>query len=290
MPASALSEDYRRIGQQIAVRLGRPAVRGLYLPRPVADETFRDEFGFVLLADGSVGPFYVSMDDLLQRLWRRYPTPEQLRADPHALLQGFAGDDLASRALALGTYNALSAALFRAAGFEPPERPASAGLAGVPAGSPVGMVGYFCPLVERLTAQGCQVLILERSPQRVVQAEGVSICRDARELRRCGLVLCTASTLVNDSLEDLLAAVGRQPRFELIGPSGSGLPDPLFARGVSAVGGSLFGDQAHLLAQLRRGEPWGTAARKYRLAAVDYPGLAGLLERLAGTHPDTDKA
>ncbi|MGB5253042.1 MAG: hypothetical protein WBN68_09990, partial [Sedimenticolaceae bacterium] len=77
-----IDEEYQQIGTQLAARLGHPAVTGLYLPAPVADETFRDEFGFVLLADGSVGPFYVSTGDLLRRLWQRYPEPELVRGDP----------------------------------------------------------------------------------------------------------------------------------------------------------------------------------------------------------------
>jgi len=284
-----LSEDYQRLGERLAVLLGHPAVCGLHLPAPVADETFRDEFGFVFLADGSVGPFYVSMDDILPRLWQRYPRPEGVHGDPLTLLQGLAGRDLADRALALGVYNALSAALFRAAGFIPPERAPGSGLGGIQAGGLIGMVGYFAPLVDRLTAQGCRVLILELSPQRVPDRQGVSRCTEAEALQRCDRVLCTASTLVNDSLEGLLAAIGPHPRFELVGPSGSGLPDPLFARGVNTVGGSLFDDPVHLLEQLRRGEAWGSAARKYQLDADHYPGITRLEALSANRRANPDQ-
>jgi uncharacterized protein (DUF4213/DUF364 family) len=276
-----INEAYQQIGTQLAARLGHPAVSGLYLPAPVADETFRDEFGFVLLADGSVGPFYVSMGDLLRKLWQRHPQPALLRSDATTLLQGFADDDLARRALALGAYNALSATLFHRVGFVPPERLGNGGLNDVPAGSSVGMVGYFRPLVDRLTAQGCSVQVLELSPERVENREGVSCCSDPSELGGCDRVLCTASALINNSLEGLLAVLPRRVRIELVGPSGSGLPDPLFARGVSAVGGSLFNSQKKLIQHLDRGEPWGSVAHKYQLDAISYPGLSTLLERLS---------
>ncbi len=285
-----INEAYQQIGTQLAARLGRPAVSGLYLPAPVADETYRDEFGFVLLANGSVGPFYVSMGDLLRKLWQRHPKPAQLSSDATTLLRGFADGDLARRALALGAYNALSAALFQKVGFVPPERAGNAGLNDVPAGSSVGMVGYFRPLVDRLTAQGCSVRVLELSPERVEDKEGVSCCSDPSELIGCDLVLCSASALINDSLEGLLAVLAGRVRIEMIGPSGSGLPDPLFARDVSTVGGSLFSSQAKLIEHLRRGEPWGSVALKYQLDAVAYPGLTRLLEELAVRHPDTGQA
>jgi uncharacterized protein (DUF4213/DUF364 family) len=282
-----INEAYQQIGTQLAARLGHPAVSGLYLPAPVADETFRDEFGFVLLADGSVGPFYVSMGDLLRKLWQRHPQPAQLRSDATTLLQGFADGDIARRALALGTYNALSVALFYRVGFVPPERAGNAGSNDVPAGSSVGMVGYFRPLVDRLTAQGCNVRVLELCPERVEDREGVSCCSDPSELTGCDRVLCTASALINDSLEGLLAVLPRRVRIELVGPSGSGVPDPLFARGVSAVGGSLFGSQAKLIQHLARGEPWGGVAHKYQLDAVSYPGLPRLLEELSDGQAET---
>lgn len=286
-----LNTDYLRTGERLIALLGRPTVDGLYLPAPVSDETFRDEFGFVFLSDGGIGPFYVSLGGLLRDLWHRHPDPARRNADPRDLLQGFSGRDLAARALALGTYNALSASLWRAAGFEPPDRGAGSGLAGVPPGSLVGMVGYFCPLIEKLTAQGHRVLVLEQAPERVSEQEGVLLTADPRDLRSCTQVLCTASTLVNDSLDELLGVIDTgTTRFELVGPSGSGLPDALFARGVGAVGGIRFSDRARLVEHLRRGESWGSAGRKYQLEKAVYPGLDALATRLTDGRVNTGQS
>jgi len=41
------------------------------------DDEFRDEFGFVLLSDGTVAPFYVSLPGILASLHERFPEPEQ---------------------------------------------------------------------------------------------------------------------------------------------------------------------------------------------------------------------
>ena len=274
----AINDDYLHIGERMANTLGHTTISGLYLPAPVVDETFRDEFGFVFLSDDSVGPFYVSMGNILRTLWKRYPKPQQYTGNAIDLLQGFMEQNLATRALALGTYNALSAALFRASGYLPPERGPTLDLGDMPTETWVGMVGYFCPLVDRLNAQGCKVLILEQSPERVTERADVSVSREPNDLRNCKLVLCTASTLINDTLEELLEAVSGFGRFELIGPSGSGLPDPLFARGVASVGGIEFVDKRRLLELLGRGESWGAAGRKYNITASLYPGLDRLQE------------
>ena len=280
MPTTPLSEDLRLTGGRVAAALGHPQVVGLHLPAAAGDETFRDEFGFVFLADGSVGPFYVSMAGILEALWRRHPEPGRLSLPAAALLEGLRGAEPAARALALGAYNALSAALFRRAGFAPPERSGTEADA-LGERSTVGMVGYFCPVVDRLTAHGHRVLVLEQAPQRVPAGQGVSVTTDPTTLAACDSVLCTASTLINGTLEGLLAAAGGGPVFELIGPSGSGLPDPLFARGIRAVGGIQFGGRDRLLRQLAQGLPWGKAGRKYRLDRDAYPGVEALLATLA---------
>lgn len=277
---ASLAEDYRNVGRRIAGALPRTTVSGLYFPAPVPDETFRDEFGFVLLDDGSVGPFYVSMEDILETLWARFPDPRRHTCDTATLLDGFTRGDVAGRALAVGAYNALSAAVQCAAGFQAPDRIADSGMAALPPGVRVGMVGYFCPLVDKLTERGCSVLILERTPQRVDERPNVAVTRDPGELQGCAHVLCTAATLINDSLDDIMAAVSGHAPVELIGPTGSGLPDPLFERGVATVGGIQFGDQKTLLDCLDRGESWGVAGRKYQLSSEVYPGISALLDRV----------
>ncbi len=288
MSVTSISTEHLRIGEQLADSLGHPDVVGLHLPAAVPDETFRDEFGFVFLSDGSIGPFYVSMGNILQTLWQRHPDPDNCRLDALSLLQGFAEADLAGRALALGTYNALSAALYRASGFEPPARKENSGLSDGPQGELVGMVGYFRPLVDKLIAQGCRVRVLERSPERVPESENLSVTVNPHDLHGCRQVLCTASTLINDSLEEILAAIGAKARLELVGPSGSGVPEPLFARGVATIGGISFADQdrEQLIEHLRRGESWGTAGRKYQLDTGSYPGLGQLLKSLSDVGAD----
>ena len=200
--------------------------------------------------------------------------------DVQALLRGFTVGDTSDRALAVGAYNALSAAVFSATGFEAPDRAPASGLSDLSAGAMVGMVGYFCPLIDKLTERGCTVLVLEQAPQRVAERTGVSVTGDPGDLRSCVHVLCTAATLINDTLDEILAAIAGHTQVELIGPTGSGLPDPLFDRGVVTVGGTRFTDRAVLLDCLGRNESWGAAGRKYQLNPANYPGLDSLLERL----------
>ncbi|MDJ0739902.1 MAG: DUF364 domain-containing protein [Gammaproteobacteria bacterium] len=276
---ATLNDDMRALGERLVRELGGPRIDGLYLPEPVADETFRDAFGFVFLDDGSVGPFYVSLDDMLRRLWRRHPHPARFDADPRALLRGLHSADPVDRGFALGTYNALGAALLRRSAYAPPDRADAA----LPSGAEVGMVGYFAPLIDRLSARGQPIRVLEQAPQRVADDTRVRLVTDAIQLRHCAQVLCSASTLVNDTLPALLDALGGTAPVTLIGPSGSGLPDPLFAHGVGTVGGVTFDSRAQLLAVLAAGRSWGETGRKYELDAASYPGADTLLAQITRT-------
>lgn len=280
MSPTSINSDYLGLGERLDAALKHPAIDGLYLPTSVPDETFRDEFGFVFLDDGSIGPFYVSMNNILQNLWQRYTEPSRVNTPASEFLQGFVQQDITERALAVGTYNALSAACMHQAGFVPPDRAPQSGLDAINDGDRVGMVGYFCPLVDRLIARGCEVMMLELAPERVSGRDDVNLTRKVEDLLDCRLVLCTASTLINDTLQSLLNVIAGKVPIELVGPSGSGLPDPLFSRGVASVGGILFDDRDKLIESLEHGESWGAAGRKYQLVPSNYPGTDSLLSDL----------
>ena len=273
----SINRDYLTLAEQLLGVFPDARIAGLYLPQPVPDETFRDEFGFVFLSDGSIGPFYVSMGDILLPLWQRFPTPEGVAMPAADALRGLSEAELAGRALAIGTFNALSRSLFRRAGYQPPDRGAGSGVGDLAGAGMVGMVGYFCPLVDKLTDAGIPVRVLEQATERVPDRHLVSVTARPGDLADCPKVLCTASVLINDTLDELLTACDRGTAFELVGPSGSGLPDALFARGVSRVGGILFDDEPLLRETLSRGESWGRAGRKYQISAEDYPGIEHLL-------------
>jgi hypothetical protein len=89
MSPTSINSGYLSLGERLDAALKHPAINGLYLPVPILDETFRDEFGFVFLDDGSIGPFYLSMDGILQNLWQRYAEPSRVNKPASEFLQGF---------------------------------------------------------------------------------------------------------------------------------------------------------------------------------------------------------
>ena len=78
----SINSNYVRLIGRLGAALPPLGMAGLYLPALVEGATYREEFGFLFLDDGSVGRFYVSLGSVLSDLWLRYPRPAEVRFDP----------------------------------------------------------------------------------------------------------------------------------------------------------------------------------------------------------------
>lgn len=261
----------------VAASLALPAVRRIYLPPAQEHGEKSRKFGLVVLDDESTGFFYTLLgDDAAQA---RSLVAEAPR-DVLALARWFADADGARRGIGLGAISAVSQALFRAAGFIPP--PARNPLADLEPGGDdhIGMVGYFPSLVRHLRENRIPLTVLELDQALVQRLGHFEVTLDPARLHRCNKIVCTASTLINDTVDEVLAAVRHAEFAALIGPSADCLPEPLFARGLSLVGGSSVIDFTHMQAACESGADWGDSVRKYCLTPASYPGTEALLRRV----------
>ncbi|MGB0722888.1 MAG: Rossmann-like domain-containing protein [Gammaproteobacteria bacterium] len=272
--------DYLQLIDRIRATTTVPDIVRVHLPEPDPEDPYRDEFGFVILADGSVGPFYVCLDDTLARLSARLTERTDLAWNTLDMAARWAESDGATRALALGAWNAASQHLMDRAGYQRPARGTPMDVPQPEPGETIGMVGWFRPIIRRLEERGIRVRVVEKKPRRIVCGPDVEAANGPEDLAGCRIVICTASTLINDSLDDILPHCDPGACVQLIGPSASGLPDPLLARGVRTVGGAYFPDAQALLALLDGDSNWGPSALKYELTSDNYPGVDALLQRL----------
>jgi uncharacterized protein (DUF4213/DUF364 family) len=265
-----------------AERLGPPPrVRALHLPPQRPEDELAGESCALELEDGSVGLSYILFGDTLARMRAR--ASNFAGSETLALAQGLnapaalAGG--APRTLGLAAANALTAWTWRRCHFEPP--PAGDSLGGIdPApGEWVGMIGWFAPLAPRLVQRGARLTVVELRSELAGAQEGFTVSADPKALADCTQVLATGTLLLNGTLEAMLAHAPRARRFVLVGPSAGLLPDALFERGVSAIGGSWVRDPAAFVQALCTGERRGDTARKFALERGSYPGLRALLER-----------
>jgi uncharacterized protein (DUF4213/DUF364 family) len=274
-----LVDDTLALLQQFADHTPLPRVRALHLPPPPPPDGLRGEFCALELDDGSLGVSYVLLDDTWAQLHTHAARHLQPGGDALALARGFGSADTLLRTLGFAAVNALTRCLFDRAGFVPPPSRDSLGQLDPQPGETIGMVGHFTPLLPRITACGARVVVLELRADLVGERDGVRVTLDPAELRGCDKVLATGTLLLNHTLEPMLAHCARASRFVLVGPSVGGPPDPLFARGVSLLGGSWIEDPAGFLDALRGGRPAGGSQRKSALEAADWPGWSALVGR-----------
>lgn len=269
--------------ERLAGRLSMPVVKALHLPPPNADGTREGEFCAIELEDGSLGLSFVLLGVPVGA------TLTALREGGHrSVLPGTPALELARaygesaparRTLGFAAINAITRHLYSRAEFKPPPASGSIGDLDLAPGDHLGMIGLFPPLIERVLATGARLTVLELRADVAGARDGWEVTLDPAALAGCNKILSTSTVLLNDTIDDILARCRHAERIALIGPGASCLPDALFARGVTSMGGTWIDDPAGLKQALVSGEPWGRCATKFSLRRERYPGVEGLLAR-----------
>jgi uncharacterized protein (DUF4213/DUF364 family) len=266
--------------EQAAAASPLPDVAQAFFPPDRKGTGMTGEFCALRLADGSVGTAFVLLGDTRARLQRR--TSGEFVGKPALEMSGlFVSGDPVERALGLAAINAVTQHVFRRAGYEPDLAADSIGSLRLRPGDRVGMIGFFPPLVPRVRALGIPLTVVELRPELVKEEPGLTVTLDPKRLADCNKIVSTSTVLLNDTLEDILAHCRHADEVALIGPSASCFPDPLFARGVTGMGGYWVLDPATFMRRAEALEPWGDAGKKSSVRRSAYPGTQALLRQAA---------
>jgi hypothetical protein len=259
-----------------------PKVRGLLLPPSAVPTSIAGEFGAIELDDGSLGLSYVLLDESTRRLVAEGGDPSLglEGADALAVARWFSDEPGARRAVGFAAINALTRCLFDRAGFLPGPSVDSIGMLAPQPADSIGMIGLFPPLVKHIVKAGAKLTVVELRGDLAGERDGYRVTTDRNELATCNKVIATSTLLLNGTLDAMLQACSKAQSFALIGPGAGCLPDPLFARGVTVVGGTWITDSEAFRAALATGTPWTAAAHKVAIRRADYPGFEALLDRL----------
>jgi uncharacterized protein len=147
------------------------------------------------------------------------------------------------KAVAIAALNALSAACFALG--EAPGTDLRAGLDPIDAfgladSDRVVVVGALVPYLRMLKARGVPFHVLEQDPATLKADElpyYVPAERAAEVVPGADVLVLTGTTLLTDTLEQLLGMAKSGARTMVVGPTASMLPGALFARSVEAVAG-----------------------------------------------------
>ena len=277
-----VAQELLALLERFAARGALPRVRRLLLPSSADPTSIAGEFGAIELEDGSLGLSYVLLDDSTRRLIAEGGRSSLglEGADALAVARWFGEAPGPRRTIGFAAVNALTRCLFDRAGFLPPSSGDSIGMMAPQAPDHIGMIGLFPPLVKHIVKTGARLTVVELRGDLAGEREGYRVSTDRNELAACNKVIATSTLLLNDTLDAVLGACSKAESFALIGPGAGCLPDPLFARGVTLVGGTWITDREAFRAALATGSSWTAAARKTGISRADYPGIEALLDRL----------
>ena len=275
----SFATDYIAQLERLAQRMPLPRVRALHVPPDPEPGASRGEFCALELDDGSLGLSYVLLDNTLARLRAGDATLQLAGADALEVARRYAVADDEWRTIGFAAANALTRTLYRRAGWQPDASIDSIGALDPQPGEHVGMIGLFTPLLPHVLASGARLTVIELKPQLAGEHEGYRVTLDADELWRCDKVVATGTLVLNDTLDAMLARCTRARSVALIGPTMGCLPDALFARGVTLIGGTWVLDVPAYVDALRRGAARKGLAHKVSITPAGYPGFETLLAR-----------
>ena len=266
--------------ESIAALAPLPPVAEVHLPLAAEEGSRESEFCGVELDDGSIGLSFLLLGDTFARL-RKGDSAAALRGRPALeVARGYLDSDPVRRTLGFAAINAISQRFFREAGYALDTATDSIGSLDPQPGERIGMVGLFGPLVPRIVDAGASLVVLELQSRLAGERDGWRVTLDPAELADCSKVLSTTTVLLNDTLDRVLDAARGARWLALVGPGGGCIPDDLFARGVTLLGGTTVVDREGFADAVARGDAWGRFARKYVIARDRYPGFDALAAAL----------
>lgn len=297
---STLIDELIELTEQIASLSNLPPIQEIILPPlpstlphfETATHSKYSKFGLLILQDGSAGFFYRLLDTAE---WKKNYSDEMTTtilsklqgSDPTELASSLRSPDPLYRALGMAAINAVSQYVFKKADFNPAAIQNRSSTTGrmitqprTNADSRVGMVGYFSPMVAALQDESIPTTVIELDKSLYQDSESLVVTGDMSQLKHCNPIYCTASTLLNNSLEGILEALPSSTRFELVGPTCGCFADPFFKRGVDSMGSSRVIDTEQAVLNIRTLQPWGESVKKYAMSPENYPGFDALAERL----------
>jgi uncharacterized protein len=130
----------------------------------------------------------------------------------------------------------------------------------------VGMIGYFGPLVGTIRKRARALHIFERKPIPELGVLPDSAAGDL--LPQCQIVILSATTLLNHTIDGLLDSCKAAREVAVLGPSTPFLPEPFRKQGVTILSGIQVIDASQVLRIVSEAggtRSFGKAVRKLTL-------------------------
>jgi uncharacterized protein (DUF4213/DUF364 family) len=281
-----IASDYLQLMQTIGEKLQIPSVREIHIAPFESDPVKNSKFGALVLTDGTVGLTYTGLDDDLQMLQDRGKYESLVSESPVQIASLYTMQEGWQKVLGMAAINAISQYLFNRGSYTLPTGGKTVSHLALDKDDHVGMVGYFPPLVKQVREMGLPLTVIELDEQWLQHDDQFEVTLEPEKLKDCSKIICTGTVLVNQTIDDLLPHFSNAKQIFIVGPTVGCLPDPLFDRGITQLGGCTVLDNAQFLRLWAAQEKWRDSTRRYVLSRDSaYSGCLQLLKNATRNNP-----
>jgi len=270
----SLKNEFTKMITQLAEKFAIPPIENIFLPPFHPGGQPKDaQFMAISLEGGAAGVSFVLVPDEKMKEYKALQSQEFAGKNPQEFALEFGSHDPVKEILSLAAINAICQHVMRQTNFAIDEATDSMGLLSVSEGDRIGMVGFFFGLIKTIEKAGAEMVIIEKNQKYIQKYPHLPVTLDASQLSTCNKILCTSTTILNNSLDEILAHCAPEAFVSIIGPTAGYFPDPLFARGVDVVGGRIVKNGTTFLQQLAEKKRWGEATRRTCFQKKTYTGI-----------------
>jgi uncharacterized protein (DUF4213/DUF364 family) len=274
----SISSDFIKIINEVSNSVDLPLIKEIITPQN-NESTKKSNFSAIILEDNTIGLIYINLSPIIKNKFRVEDFTQFNGAKLISVVNFFGSNDLFEKSLALGGVNAISQFIFNKANFSFDFTSDSLGLLNIKNSDIIGMVGFFPPLVKLIEKIGSKLIIIEKKEELVQKSKNWVVTLDPKKLKSCNKVLITGTTILNETLDEILDYCINAEKTSVIGPTASFLPDPLFKRGIDVIGGTYVIKPDFLTQAIRKNIRWDDSVRKYIIEKKEYPGYKDLIAK-----------
>jgi uncharacterized protein (DUF4213/DUF364 family) len=259
----SLKNEFGKMVTELTAKFTIPPIADIFFPSYQQGGQPKDaHFMAINLSGGAAGISFVFVPDEMGEKYIALQPSDFVGKDPLKFALEFGNEDPIKDMISLAAINAICQHIMRETNFPIGYATDSLGLLSVSAGDKVGMVGLFFGMVKTIEKAGADLVIIEKQEELIKKYPDLPITLDPANLNSCHKILCTSTTVLNNSLDEILSHCSPDAFVSIIGPTAGYFPDALFARGVDVVGGRAVKDGEQFLRLLKERKRWGAATQR----------------------------
>jgi uncharacterized protein (DUF4213/DUF364 family) len=270
----SLKNEFLKMISRLSASFAFPRIADVFLP-PLQEGGQRKDAQFtaMVLEGGACGISYLLLPEEKMEPYKALEPRHFVGEAPEKFALEFGSEDPLKEIIGMAAINAICHYVMKESRFPFDKVTDSLGLLSVEKGDRIGMVGLFFRLIDTIEKAEAELAIIERKKPLIQKYRDLPITLDVKQLATFNKVLCTSTTLLNNSLDEVLDHCSPDAFVSVVGPTAGYFPDPLFARGVDVVGGRVVENSEEFLQCLARRKRWGDTTSRTCFQKETYRGL-----------------